>query len=175
MVCKKISRNCFQPQCYAPCCIPGHVTLKQNLDFINGNVVNKAELLKQKESEIMRKTRLLISNHFEDVDGLVSTYFEAAEDHHFNPLEGDEADAYDWELEDETWVEDLFRPVRHRPEELDNEKDLFSQDTRGPEEADTRTLAQEYTSHPLCLQVPELFMTTKMEAWRLGANLLMER
>ena len=72
----------------------------------------------------------MISNHFEDVDGLVSTYFEAAEDHHFNPLEGDEADAYNW-------VEDLFCPVRQKPEELDN--DLFSQDTRGPEGADTHS------------------------------------
>ena len=92
----------------------------------------------------MRKTRLLISNHFEDLDGLVSTYFEAAEDHHFHPLKGDEADVYDWELEDENWVEDLFRPVRHMTE--DNEKDLFSQDTREPEEIDTHSHSRVYKS-----------------------------
>ena len=176
MVCKKISRNCFQPQCYAPCCIPGHVTLKQNLDFINGNVVNKAELLKQKESEIMRKTRLLISNHFEDVDGLVSTYFEAAEDHHFNPLEGDEADAYNWELEDETWVEDLFCPVRQKPEELDNEKDLFSQDTRGPEEIDTHSHSRVYKSSflPPGSRIVHDYQDGRLQVWHKSADETME-
>ena len=123
---------CFQPQCYAPCCVPGHVRLKEGLSFVNGNVVSKKELLKQRESEKMRVRRLLMSNISEEVDGLVSTYFGAAEDHDMfsghNSEDMEDVDVYTWE--DESWDEvlaaaendsdEFYRDMHECGEDLDD-------------------------------------------------------
>jgi len=122
----------LQPQCYAPCCVPGHVRLREDLDFVNGNVVNKKDVLKQRESEKMRVRRLLLSNISEEVHDTVSTYFEAAdtaEDHEMMEVDSveEDVDVYTWE--DEDWDEVLAA-------ENKSDDDFYTHDTLELEETD---------------------------------------